>query len=220
MYIKPIVLIILCIVSLYSILIELLKLRSCRNEIPANVADVYDAATYEKWRAYRAEKCRLAIVGHIIGLIIETVLIAFDLYAAFAGLFGENTVTQLFAVILLSALTGVVTMPLDYYDTMKIEGKYGFNRTTGKTFFADRLKSLVIEIGLLTMITWIYAMLHEALGNYMIVAFAGVLIASCWQPFWFPSSSVFSINLRRLKKVSCGQNLHNCSKNTVITCVP
>ena len=173
---KLIVIMIFCIVTLYNILIALLQLRSSKNAIPANVADVYDAATYEKWCAYRKEKCHVSIIHHIIGLIVDIILITFDIYAAFADLFSDNVVTQIFAVILLSTLTDIFTMPIDYYDTMKIEGKYGFNRTTAGTFFADKIKEYVISIGILTMITWILALLHQALGDYMIIAFAGALI--------------------------------------------
>lgn len=173
---KLLVIILLCVIFLYKLMVTFLKLRSTRNKIPANVSDIYDAATYEKWCAYRVEKCRLSIISSCVSLATEIVLIAADLYAAFAGLFPNGLVPQLFAVLLLSVLTEVVVMPFNYYDTMKIEEKYGFNRTKKGTFFIDQLKEIVISLGILTLITWILALLHQALGDWMIVAFAGVLM--------------------------------------------
>ena len=173
---KLLVIILLCVIFLYKLMVTFLKLRSTRNKIPANVSDIYDAATYEKWCAYRVEKCRLSIISSCVSLATEIVLIAADLYAAFAGLFPNGLVPQLFAVLLLSVLTEVVVMPFNYYDTMKIEEKYGFNRTKKGTFFVDQLKEIVISLGILTLITWILALLHRALGDWMIVAFAGVLM--------------------------------------------
>ena len=166
----------LCIVFLYRLLVTLLKLRSTRNPIPANVANIYDAETYEKWCAYRVEKCRLSILDSLVSLAVDIALIATDAYAAFAGLFKNTVFWQLFAVLLLSTLTAIVTMPFAYYDTMKIEARYGFNRTKKGTFLADQLKEFLISLGLLTLITWILSLLHRALGDWMIVAFAGVLV--------------------------------------------
>ncbi|MBO4627286.1 MAG: M48 family metallopeptidase [Lachnospiraceae bacterium] len=166
----------LCIVFLYRLLVTLLKLRSTRNPIPANVADIYDAATYEKWCSYRVEKCRLSILDSLVSLAVDIALIATDAYAAFAGLFRNTVFWQLFAVLLLSTLTAIVTMPFAYYDTMKIEARYGFNRTKNGTFLADQFKEFIISLGLLTLITWILSLLYRALGDWMIVAFAGVLV--------------------------------------------
>ncbi len=45
---KAVAVVILCIVYLYSLFLDLLRLRSRRNPIPANVADVYDRDTYLK----------------------------------------------------------------------------------------------------------------------------------------------------------------------------
>ena len=174
---KLIVIILLCVIFLYKLALTFLRLRSTKNKIPANVADIYDAETYEKWCSYRVEKCRLSIASSCVSLAVEIVLIALDVYAAFAGLFPSGVFMQLFAVLLLSTLTDIVIMPFTYYDTMKIEGKYGFNRTKNGTFIIDQIKGIVISLGILTLITWILSLLHQALGDWMIVTFAGVLVA-------------------------------------------
>ena len=173
---KLLAIIILCIVFVYELFVVYLQMRSSKNAIPANVADIYDAETYKKWCAYRREKCAVSFINHIVTFAVEIILISCDLYAAFAGLFPNTVMMQLFAVILLTTLAGIFEMPLEYYDTMKIEGKYGFNRTKPGTFFLDKIKSMLIMIGILTFIAWLLALLHTALGDYMILAFAGVLI--------------------------------------------
>ena len=172
---KLTVLILIGVVFVYKLLLTLLKLRSTHNAIPANVADIYDAETYKKWCAYRTDKCRLAIFESLVCLAVDMVLIATDAYAAFAGLFPKTVFWQLFAVLLLSSLTVIATLPFTYYDTMKIEERYGFNRTKHGTFFADQLKEFLISLGILTLITWILSLLYRWLGDWMIVAFAAVL---------------------------------------------
>ena len=174
---KLLIIILLIIIYAYGLLVKHLRLQSCRNAIPANVADIYDAETYERWRAYRKEKIRLSVADSTVALIVDVVLVTFDLYAAFAGLFPKGIEPQIFAVLLLSTLTSIATIPFSYYDTMRIEEKYGFNRTKGKTFWADQIKEFIISLGVLFLITWILSLLHRALGDWMIVAFAGFLTA-------------------------------------------
>jgi STE24 endopeptidase len=57
-------------------------------------------------------------------------------------------------------------LPFDYYHVFVLEEKFGFNRTTVRTFILDRLKglllSLIIGAGLLSLIILIY----ESTGNY------------------------------------------------------
>ena len=174
---KIIAIILFIIVFLYRQALTLLRLQSTRNPIPANVADIYDAETYAKWQAYRREKCSLSVYESIVALVVDIVLVGADLYAAWAGLFSDTVFWQLFAVILLSTLTVVFTLPFTYYDTMKIEEKYGFNRTKKGTFAVDQVKEVLISLGILTFLTWLLSVLHRGLGDWMILVFAIALSA-------------------------------------------
>lgn len=174
---KAVALVILFVVYLWNLFLNLLKARSAKNPIPANVSDVYDGETYQKWKAYNGEKSRLSIVESTVSFLVDICLLAFNLYAAFARLFSDNTVQQLFAVLLLSALTDVFLLPMRYYDTMRIEEKYGFNRTSKKTFWLDQVKQFVIGLGFMTFIGWLLMAAHQWLGDWVILAFAGGMTA-------------------------------------------
>ena len=93
---KLLIIILLIVIYAYGLLVKYLRLQSCKNSIPANVADIYDAETYEKWRAYRREKIRLSVADSTIALIADVVLVTFDLYAAFAIHDAENVVADLY----------------------------------------------------------------------------------------------------------------------------
>ena len=174
---KAIALVILFVVYLWNLFLNLLKARSAKNPIPANVSDVYDGETYQKWKAYNGEKSRLSVVESTVSFLVEVCLLVFNLYAAFARLFSDNTVQQLFAVLLLSALTDVFLLPTRYYDTMRIEEKYGFNRTSKKTFWLDQVKQFLIGLGFMTFIGWLLMAAHQWLGDWLILAFAGGMTA-------------------------------------------
>ena len=172
---KALAIVILSVVFLYHILLRLIEYRSARNPIPLNVLDVYDLDTYKKWRAYHGEKCRLGAFSALAGFIVELVLILPNLYAAFARLFPDTPFLQMLAVILLSAVGALADLPFEYYDTMGIEEKYGFNRSTKKTFWLDQLKGLLISLVLMAAIGSLLLGAHTWLGDWLIVVFAGAM---------------------------------------------
>ena len=172
---KALAIVILSVVFLYHMLLRLIEYRSARNPIPLNVLDVYDLDTYKKWRAYHGEKCRLGAFSALAGFIVELVLILPNLYAAFARLFPDTPFLQMLAVILLSAVGALADLPFEYYDTMGIEEKYGFNRSTKKTFWLDQLKGLLISLVLMAAIGSLLLGAHTWLGDWLIVVFAGAM---------------------------------------------
>ena len=177
MNIKAMVLIVLTAVYLYEMALNLIRMRSAGNPVPENVADVYDPETYGKWRRYHGEKSRLALVTSTVSWIISMLLMSLNVYAAFANLFPkDNPYTQMIAVMLLSALAELPLLPFSWYDTMRIEEKYGFNRSSKKTFWADQVKAFLISLGLMIGIGCILIAVHQALGDWLIVVFAGAMM--------------------------------------------
>ena len=169
---KAIAVLILIVVYLYGLFLDVLRYRSAHNPVPKNVADVYDADTYLKWKAYHGEKVRFGILTAAVSFAIDLVLILTDAYAAFARLFPDQVWWQLFAVMLLSALATLPLIPFSWYDTMHIEEKYGFNRTSGKTFFGDKVKEFILNLLLMVGLASMVMGLHKSFGDWLILAFA------------------------------------------------
>ena len=169
---KAIAVLILIVVYLYGLFLDVLRYRSAHNPVPKNVADVYDADTYLKWKAYHGEKVRFGILTAAVSFVIDLVLILTDAYAAFARLFPDQVWWQLFAVMLLSALATLPLIPFSWYDTMHIEEKYGFNRTSGKTFFGDKVKEFILNLLLMVGLASMVMGLHKSFGDWLILAFA------------------------------------------------
>ena len=172
---KLIALVILTLIYLWKLLLNTISAGSVKNPIPANVADVYDPETYRKWREYKKEKSRLSVISDTASFVISLLLIIPNIYAAFAGLFPETAFMQMLAVILLSAVSDLLLIPFSWYNTMVIEEKYGFNRSSKKTFWMDELKEfligMLISVAVGSLLMWI----HQALGDLLIIVFAGAM---------------------------------------------
>ena len=174
---KILVLFIVVLTTAYNIALNIIRYRSANNPTPESVSDVYDAETYQKWKKYSAEHCRLDIISTAVSGVLSLVLLATDVYAAFAGLFPKDNVHfQLLAVIILEiAISTVVGAIFSYISTMVIEQKYGFNRSTIKTFIFDEIRSLVINLLLCVALSEL--MILVSINGWLIIAFAVIVFA-------------------------------------------
>ena len=175
---KVLFLILFTLTHLYQLVLNVVQHRSANNPTPANVADVYDDATYQKWRAYHGEKSRLDILRTGVSWVLTMALLLSNAYAWAAGLFPAGAFWQMMAVLLFNTLAEtVVFLGFSWVDTMVIEQKYGFNRTTKKTFAIDQVRNFLIELVLGTVLMGLLIVIHKAMGDWMILLFAGVVFA-------------------------------------------
>lgn len=173
------ILLLVVLSSVYSFVLNLVKYRSANNPTPENAADVFDVSTYATWKKYSAEHCRLSIFSSVISGIVTLAMLATDVYAAFASIFPAGVFWQLLAVILLEmVVSSIVSVVESYIATMKIEEKYGFNRSTMKTFVIDQIRGFLIGFVLSLGIAYLIAVLHRSLGDWMILLFA--IIVFCF----------------------------------------
>ncbi len=182
------VLVLLALVFIYRLVLNIVEKRSANNPTPENVSDVYDSETYLKWKKYSSEKSKLSIISCIVMFVFQFVLLVLNVYSAFAKLFPENVFLQLIAVITLDALISTVVSTLfNYYETMVIEEKYGFNRSSKKTFVTDVIRNLVIELILSLILVSLLCLLHRSMGDLLILFFAvAVFIISLCISFLYP----------------------------------
>ncbi len=173
---KLILIFIIIAIGAYNLILDIVKYRSASNPTPESVSDIYDAETYLTWKKYSAEHSRLNIISGILNCIITVIMLATEVYAPFASLFPKGFFWQAFAVILLETAVSFVTGSIiSYISTMVIEEKYGFNKSSLKTFILDRIRSLIIELILSLSLAMLVGWTYELLGAWMIVAFAVVL---------------------------------------------
>lgn len=175
---KILVLALVLVNALYSIVLNVIRYRSAKNPTPESVRDIYDSETYEKWRKYSAEHCRLDIASTAVNGVVSLILLATNVYSAFASLFPKgNMHLQLLAVIILEVVVSlVVNIAFSYIKTMVIEQKYGFNRSSVKTFIFDEIRSLIVNLLLCVALSELMTLL--SINGLLIIVFAVVFFAT------------------------------------------
>lgn len=132
---------------------ELLQFKTASEPYPESLSEIQDPTEHEKALAYLAERNRLTWISESVGLVVFIAFLSFGGYgwaAEIANRVSESAwIRATVFIALLSALKGLLDLPFAWFSTFKIEAKYGFNRTTVKTFVLDRVKGAVL--GLLLM---------------------------------------------------------------------
>ena len=161
----------------YAVILNLFKRRSATNPIPDSVKDVYDDESYNKWRAYNAEHSRLNLISSLISGAVSIILLATNVYSAFASLFPTDWFGWgVLAVILLDTVVSeLVGLGFGYYSTFVIEEKYGFNKSTKKTFAIDKIRGFLVNFLLMAFLSMLLALLHIWLGDALIILFTVVM---------------------------------------------
>jgi len=129
---------------LLRLIVETLNIRHLRTDLPEEFAGYYDKETYKKSQEYLKERTRFNLLE---GAVLTPLTIAFILAGGFNWVdhlargfhMGSIPTGLIFAAVLL-LLSQMVSIPFSVYDTFVIEEKYGFNKTTPKTFVLDILK--------------------------------------------------------------------------------
>lgn len=173
---KTITLVLVTILFIYNVIIKFLMKSSTKRSVPENVRDVYDSEAYEKWQNYSAEKINNQLYGIIAQYAVFMILIVFDVFALISRYVGENDILQAIAILAFYELvTGIVDTIFGYTDTMKIETKYGFNKTTKKTFFTDRIKEFILGFIISFGLVCLFVASYIIFKNWVLLAFTGII---------------------------------------------
>jgi STE24 endopeptidase len=127
---------------------EVLNLRALRNELPEEFAGVYDADAYRKSQEYTRAQTRF---GFVTSTFEIAVTIAFWFAGGFNYLDGivrrwdlNPILTGLFYVGILTIAKSALSLPFSAYQTFVIEKRFGFNKTSPRTYVADILKAIAL----------------------------------------------------------------------------
>lgn len=149
---------------LFDTIINALNSKHFKDRIPNELEGIYEPEEYLKSQKYKDVNYKFSLLTSTFSLITTLLFFMFDGFAYVDNLirkFSDNTIviTLLFFAIIVYA-SDLLSLPFSYYKTFVIEEKFGFNKTTNKTFFLDKLKGwLMISFiggGILALITWFY----------------------------------------------------------------
>ena len=173
------ILAILVVNFLWEQYLDYLNLAHQKPQVPAELQDIVDAQTYQKTLDYQRAKAKFGLVTSSLGVMV---MIALLLFGGFGMLdqWLRNYLSEpiplalaFFAVLFLAS--DILSTPLQWYHTFVLEERFGFNKTTVKTFFLDKLKGYLLAaiLGAPLLAFLMYSITE--LGAYFWIYFLGVI---------------------------------------------
>ena len=160
--------------------------------IPKALEGIYDQEKYEQSQNYQKDKLLPSLISSALGFIGTVLMIVLGGFAwvdELVRVYFEHPIAialSFFGVIML--LSSLLGLPFSYYSTFIIEEKYGFNRTSLKTFILDKIKggilSIVIGGGLLALLIWIYL---QTTNNFWWMAWAVIATFMIFMTMFYSS---------------------------------
>ena len=155
-------------------ILDTLNAKHFDDKIPAKLADVYDEAEYKKSQAYKKTNEKFSNITSTFSIFLTLGFFfadGFKYVDDFARSYTDNPILValiFFGVIMIGS--DILTTPFSYYKTFVIEEKFGFNKSTKKIFWLDKIKgwlmSSIIGGGILALIIWFYQFAGEDFWIY------------------------------------------------------
>ena len=141
---------------------KILDLKNLSTELPKEFKDYYSQKEYARSQEYLRANTRFSYFSSSFDLLLILIVIFFGLFNTLdvwiRGFGYSPLATGLIFFGVLFFIQDVIGTPLSLYRTFVIEEKFGFNKTTAKTYLLDKIKGyfLLIVLGGLILFSVLY----------------------------------------------------------------
>ena len=141
--------------------VKFLKLHGVN--LPESVQGIMDEPTFAKSVEYTEAKSKFSSVSTIHDGLILTLIITLGIlpyaYNSLSGLLGYGLLGQSLVFIITLFLLGLPNLPFNWWETFRLEERFGFNKSSLKLWISDQIKGLalglIIGVPLLMGLMWI-----------------------------------------------------------------
>ena len=170
---------------LMDLLLSFLNEKSSKNPIPNELSGIYDDEKYQESQDYQNTTGRFAKVSSTLSLIVMVVAIWFGWFGFLddwvRNLGPRATLTPLIFFAILFLISDLMSTPFSLYQNFVIEARFGFNKMTLKTYFADKLKGYLLTAflggGLLLVFVWMVEVIGADFWWYFWIVITVFLLA-------------------------------------------
>ena len=140
----------LIIEYLLSTVSSVLNMNSVSEDVPNGFQDHYDEDKYAKSQAYLKDNTRFGLFSSTFSLALTLIVIHTGLFGILDEFVRTQTVHPILSGLMyfgiIFIINDIINLPFSLYGTFVLEEKYGFNKTTSKTYVLDKLKGYMLTI--------------------------------------------------------------------------
>ena len=213
-----ILLILIAFNYIFSTLLEYINDRNWKDAIPKSLRDFYKKDKYLKAKNYKKINGKLSFFSSTISFLITISLLFFGIYGKVSDYFMINYqnifIQSSLFFISFYVLNQIVSIPFQYYSTFSIEAKFGFNKTTLKTFVLDKMKGMFLTLIIGGVLLYVAILLYSKINNgFWIYLWLGLSIFTLLIQMFYTTLIVPLFNkLTPLENGSLKNKIENYSK--------
>jgi len=133
---------------IFDQLLDFINLKAQRKDIPAEIEEFYDREKYQKSLDYQQAQTKFSFLSSGFSFVLSLLMLWFGGFGWLDGLlrpaFSNDITLALIFFGIIAIVSDVLSLPFQLYSTFVIEEKFGFNKTTAKTFITDKIKGYVL----------------------------------------------------------------------------
>jgi STE24 endopeptidase len=175
--------------------------QSHSEQVPDAFKEVIDEPTYAKSIKYTLAKGRLSRIETIYSAVVLLVVLFCGVlplsYNVLTHWLGQQAWVNAIFLLLVSLALSIPGLPLEWYHQFRLEERFGFNTSTQKVWWSDRLKGMVLALligfPLLTLVLklvewtgpwwWLWAWATLFVFQMVMLVLAPVLILPLFNKF-------------------------------------
>lgn len=174
----------LLLTFVFDMWLSILNYQNRNAEIPDEVKDVYNHDEYKKWLSYNMENNRIAFISKPLNFLLFVLFLMFGLFPLFNNIAVNLTESVHYQTLIFLGIFYIIDFIIgiffSYYSKFHIEEKYGFNKSTVKTFVVDKIKSFILTIilggGLILLLTTLFYNAGDMFYLYSWISILSILI--------------------------------------------
>lgn len=149
---------------IFQSILDYLNSTRFSENLPEDLKEIYDEEKYRKSQKYHKSNAKFGLLLSVLSFVLILLLVITGAFGSLnrwvAGITSNSIWQALLFFGILGLAVDLLATPFSIYSTFVIEEKFGFNKTTPKTFILDKLKSWLMTAliggGLLALIVYIY----------------------------------------------------------------
>jgi STE24 endopeptidase len=165
-----VILITLLIGFILDLISDYLNLKKLGEPLPDEFKDVYSPERYLKSQEYTKVRTKFGFITSTLSLIAMLFFWfsgGFNYLDLLISQYSDNLIIRGLLYIGVLAFAGsILSLPFSIYSTFVIEEKFGFNKTTPKTFILDLIKSFLLSLALGAPILALILYIIDTAGEY------------------------------------------------------
>jgi STE24 endopeptidase len=180
--------------------INYLNTTTRSNSLPEVLRGFYDEETYSRQQDYELENYKFGLVSDILSFLVIIAMLVLGGFAwidGFVRTFTDSTILMaLFFFGIIGFASDILSIPLEVYHTFVIEERYGFNKTTPKTFIIDKLKGWLLAAFIGGSILSLIIFIYEKSGSWFwILAWISISVFTLFISYFYTTLLVPIFNM-------------------------